>query len=145
MYSLFSLVARVVLICLSLIHFSSMKNNRETNLLYKLRDIITCFINLSVLTEIPLFILSLIYAFSVFLFDDCLCPFSWQLSLGTFVILLTWLELVVLSAPFQFFGVYALMLSRFLITFLKTSVLLFVLIAGFSLVFYLNNPYAIVG
>jgi hypothetical protein len=74
--------------------------------------------------------------------DECLCPFGWQSSVGTVVILLAWLEFIVLSTQFQFVGVYVLMLSKVLVTFLKIAVLMCILIAGFSVVFYLslNDP-----
>ena len=145
-YSLFSIAARVVLICLSLKNFWSTKDSKETNPLYQLRELMYCLVNWSTLTEIPLFVLSLVYTFPVFHLDDCLCPFIWQLSIGTVVILLTWLKLIVLSTQFQFVGVYVLMLSRVLVTFLKTSVLLCLLTASFGLVFYLslNDPYIMV-
>ena len=79
--------------------------------------------------------------YSYFL-DECLCPFRWQSSIGTVVILLTWLEFIVLSTQFQFIGVYVFMLSKVLATFLKIAVLMCILIAGFSVVFYLslNDP-----
>ena len=145
-YSLFCIAARVVIVCLSLKHFWSTKDSKETNPLYQLQELMSCLVNWSTLTEIPLFVLSLVYAFPVFLLDDCLCPLRWQLSIGTTVVLLTWLKLIVLSAQFQFVGVYVLMLSRVLVTFLKTSVLLCMLTAGFGLVFYLslNDPYIMV-
>lgn len=145
-YSLFSITARVVLVCLSLKHFWSTKDSKETNPLYQLRELVDCLVNWSTLTEIPLFVLSLVYSFPVFLLDDCLCPFSWQLSVGTAVVLLSWFKLIILSAQFQFVGVYVLMLSRVLLTFLKTSVLLCLLTALFGLVFYLslNDPYIMV-
>lgn len=146
-YSLFSLAVRMVLVSLSLRHACSSKNRKETNPFSKLQDLMTCLMNWSTVTEFPLFILSMVYAFPVFFLDNCLCPFNWQLSIGSVVILLTWLQLIVLSTQFQFIGVYVLMLSKVLLTFLKTSILLCLLIGGFGLVFYLslNDPSAIVG
>ena len=77
----------------------------------------------------------MIYVVPIYFLDGCLGPFSWQSSI---VILLTLLEFVVLSIQFQFVGVYVLMLSRVLVTFLKIAVLMCILIAGFSVVFYLS-------
>ena len=141
-YSLFNLMFRVMIVFLSLKHVYSLRDRKETNPLYQLRDVVGCVVNWTTMIVFPLFILSLIYALSVYPLDNCLCPFSWQLEVGAVVILLTWLELIVLSTQFQFIGVYILMLSRVLLTFLKTCVLLCLLIAGFGLVFYLslNDP-----
>ena len=145
-YSLFCLIARMILVFLSLKQVCFMKDSREINPFYHLQDLFNCIVNWSTLTEIPLFILSIIYAVPVYLLDNCLCPFSWQLAIGSVVILLSWLHFIVLSTQFQFVGVHVLMLSRVLATFLKTSVLLCLLISGFGLVFYLsiNDPYVVV-
>ena len=141
-YSLFYLLLRLVIVCLSLQHACVQRDRKETNPLYHLKDITCCIVNKSTVLEFPLFILSLVYAVSVYPLDHCLCPSRWQLELGAVVILLTWLQLIVLSTQFQFIGVYILMLSRVLVTFLKTSVLLCLLIVIFGLVFFLslNDP-----
>ena len=141
-YAVFNLLLRLVIVCLSLKHARLQRDRKETNPLYHLQDIAHCIVNWSTVSEIPLFILSLVYGVSVYPLDLCLCPSRWQLELGAIVILLTWLQLIVLSTQFQFIGVYILMLSRVLVTFLKTSVLLCLLIGGFGLVFYLslNDP-----
>ena len=141
-YSLIGLVARIILVLLALKRVCSARDPKEPNPLYHLQDIIACLVNRSTVPEIPLFILSLIYVIPIYFLDGCLCPFSWQSSIGTVVILLIWLEFIVLSTQFQFVGVYVLMLSRVLVTFLKIAVLMCILIAGFSVVFYLslNDP-----
>ena len=140
--SLLGLVTRMILVLLALKRVCSARDVKETNPLYQLQDFLACLVNRSTLSEIPLFILSLIYVVPVYFLDDCLCLFSWQSSIGTVVILLIWLKFIVLSTQFQFVGVYALMLSKVLVTFLKTAVLMCLLIAGFSLAFYLslNDP-----
>ena len=141
-YSLIGLVAKITLVSLALKRVCSARDPKEPNPLYRLQDIIACLVNMSTVPEIPLYILSLIYVVPIYFLDGCLCPFSWQSSIGIVVILLTWLEFVVLSTQFQFVGVYVLMLSRVLVTFLKIAVLMCILIAGFAVVFYLslNNP-----
>ena len=143
-YSLFSILARVLLVFLSLKKSFCTRNKNETNPLYHIRDLLKSLVNWSTMTEIPLFILTIIYTVPVFHFDNC--PFTWQLAIGAVIILLSWLQFIVLSTQFQFVGVHVLMLSRVLVTFLKTSVLLCLLISGFGLVFYLllNNPYVVV-
>ena len=128
----------MTLVLLALKRVISARDVKETNPLYQLQDFIECVVNRSTVSEFPLFILSLVYVVPVYFLDDCLCPFNWQSAIGTVVILLTWLKFIVLSTQFQFVGVYALMLSRVLVTFLKTAVLMCLLIAGFSLVFYLS-------
>ena len=141
-YSFIFLVLRVLLVLLTLKRVCSSRDPKEPNPLYQFQDIISCVVNRSTASEIPLFIFSLVYALPVYFLDDCLCPSSWQSSIGTVVILLVWLEFIVLSTQFQFVGVYVLMLSRVLVTFLKIAVLMCILIAGFSIVFYLslNDP-----
>ena len=142
LFSLFGLVARMALVFLALKTFRSTRDKKEPNPVYQLQDLIACLVNWSTVSEIPYFILSLIYVVPVYLLDDCLCPFSWQSAIGATVILLTWLEFIVLSTQFQFVGVYVLMLSKVLVTFLKIAVLMCLLIVGFALVFYLslNDP-----
>ena len=146
-YSLLSLVIRVLLLFLSLKHVFSMKDRKETNPLCHLRQLIACIMNWTTVTEVSLFTLSIVYAIPVYWLDNCLCPLNWQLGVGAVVILLTWLEFIIISSHFQFIGVYALMLSRVFVSFLKTSILLCLLISGFGLVFYLslNDPHVAVG
>ena len=141
-YSLIFLVARVFLVLLALKRVCSMKDSKEPNPFYQFQDIISCLVNRSTVPEIPLFIFSLVYVLPVYFLDNCLCPFGWQSSIGTVVILLVWLEFIVISTQFQFVGVYVLMLSRVLVTFLKITILMCILIAGFSIIFYLsfNEP-----
>ena len=142
LYSLIFLVLRVLLVLLALKRVYSVKDSKEPNPFYQFQDIISCLVNRYIVLEIPLVVFSLVYALPVYFLDDCLCPFSWQSSIGTVVILLVWLEFIVLSTQFQFVGVYVLMLSRVLVTFLKIAILMCILIAGFSIIFYLsfNNP-----
>ena len=144
LYSLIGLVVRTILVLLALKRVCCARDPKEPNPLYHLQDVISCLVNRSTVSEIPLFIFSFTYVLPIYFLqlDECLCPFRWQTSIGTVVILLTWLEFIVLSTQFQFVGVYVLMLSRVLVTFLKITVLMCILIAGFSIVFYLslNDP-----
>ena len=142
LYSLIGLVVRTILVLLALKRVCCARDPKEPNPLYHLQDIISCLVNRSTVSEIPLFVFSLTYVLPIYFLDECLCPFRWQSSIGTVVILLTWLEFIVLSTQFQFIGVYVLMLSKVLATFLKIAVLMCILIAGFSIVFYLslNDP-----
>lgn len=146
LYSISRLVLSLILLYFALKKVVSTNNKRETNPLHYIQSIIRCFVNWSTMTEIPLFILTFIYAIKVYTFDNCLCPVRSQLAIFAVIILLSWFELIILSTQFQFIGVYVLMLSRVLVTFLKTSLLLCLLISGFGLVFYLsqNDPYVVV-
>ena len=76
-FSLFSLTARVVLVLRSLryVYSTCVKDRKETNPIHHLQHLFDCIVNWSTLTEIPLFILSIIYAVPVYLLDNCLCPF----------------------------------------------------------------------
>ena len=143
LYSLIGLVVRTILVILALKRVRCARDPiKEPNFLYHLQDIISCLVNRSTVSEIPLFVFSLTYVLPIYFLDECLCPFRWQSSIGAVVILLTWLEFIVLSTQFQFIGVYVLMLSKVLATFLKIAVLMCILISGFSIVFYLslNDP-----
>ncbi|XP_023336897.1 transient receptor potential cation channel subfamily A member 1 homolog isoform X3 [Eurytemora carolleeae] len=76
----------------------------------------------------------------VFDFDDCQSLTGlrrdWQWQLGAFTVTLAWLNFLSLLRKFPFFGIYVLMFSDVLQTFLKVSVIIALFVLAFSFGFY---------
>ncbi|KAI0224832.1 ANK_REP_REGION domain-containing protein [Lamellibrachia satsuma] len=66
---------------------------------------------------------------------------AWQWQLGVITNFVAWMDLILLLRSFPVFGVYAVMITKILRTFLKFFVMFFMFIVAFGLNFYLllNN------
>ena len=88
--------------------------------------------------EVPLFILSLIFAAVVTCSKDGMsfCLIAWQWQIGVCVIWLSWIEFIFFSVQFRLIGVHALMFIRVTKTMLKFIPLALLLIFAFGLTFH---------
>lgn len=88
--------------------------------------------------EVPLFILSPIFAAVVIRsgYGMSFCLIAWQWQIGVIVIWLSWIEFIFLSTQFRLIGVHALMFIRVLKTMLKLIPLALLLILAFGLTFH---------
>lgn len=141
-YSILRLALHAMQLCF-LLHYAThlTKENREVNPIQKMKYFIKKLsLGLSDLMEITLFLMTAIYTIAVFFHSGRCCWFESQWAIGAFVILFSWIELIILCTQFQFVGVYALMLFKVLKSFLKICILLCLLVTAFGLALYLTVP-----
>ena len=65
-----------------------------------------------------------------------LCRFGWQWQLGAVAITAAWVNLVSNVRKFPFLGIYVVMITDVLLTFMKVAVIVILLVEGFALGFY---------
>ena len=76
--------------------------------------------------------------FFVWLFHaPCWCPQEWQWQSGAVAVFLAWIVLIVFFQKLHLTGVYVLMFTTILVTFLKLTLLALLLVLSFSLSFYM--------
>ena len=62
--------------------------------------------------------------------------FGWQWQLGAVAITAAWVNLVSNVRKFPFLGIYVVMITDVLLTFMKVAVIVILLVEGFALGFY---------
>ena len=74
----------------------------------------------------------------VSVFDtQCLCPTNWQWQFGILAVFLGWINLLLFFQKFPGIGIYIIMFLKICTTFLRTVVLLLLLLTAFGLAFYM--------
>jgi hypothetical protein len=94
--------------------------------------------------ELALYFSSIVFVFNFA--TSCGCPQDWQWHLGIFVVFLGWMNLIFYAAKFPRTGIYVLVFTEILVTFLKLVVFGLLLVIAFSLVLFMmfNSPVATV-
>ena len=85
--------------------------------------------------EIPLYLFSILFTF-VFA-TPCLCVYTWQWQIGVVAVFLGWIVLITFLRKWPVTGVYVLMFSNILRSFLKIAFLALLLVIAFALAFYM--------
>ena len=85
--------------------------------------------------EIIIFLSSIIF---VWVYNtECQCALNWQWQVGVIAVFLGWIDLIIFISKFPLTGVYVLMFTKILYTFLKMILLAFLLVIAFGLSFYM--------
>ena len=86
-------------------------------------------------TELILYTFTIIFAWTFN--TQCWCPLPWQWQIGAVAMFLSWMALILFFRKLHLTGVYVLMFSTILFTFLKLTIFAFLLVVSFSLSFYM--------
>ena len=86
--------------------------------------------------EVILYAVSIVFAF-VFR-TSCFCPQKWQWQVGVVAILLGWINFIIICAKFPIIGIYVIMFSKIVVTFLKVIIISILLVITFGLTFYMT-------
>jgi len=86
-------------------------------------------------TELILYTFTIIFAWTFN--TQCWCPLPWQWQIGAVAVFLSWMALILFFRKLHLTGVYVLMFSTILFTFLKLTIFAFLLVVSFSLSFYM--------
>ena len=93
------------------------------------------------LTDFTNFLELLLYGSTltfVSVFDtSCLCPTNYQWQFGILAVFLGWINLLLFVQKFPGIGIYIVMFLKICKTFLRTVVLLLLLLMAFGLAFYM--------
>ena len=89
--------------------------------------------------EIVFFVATIVYCITIFTVINQCIP-QWMSQLGAIVIFLSWLKLLIISAPFQFIGVYSLMLLKIVKSFFKVLLVFVLLLITFVLSIHVSIP-----
>ena len=68
---------------------------------------------------------------------NCWCPTNWQWQLGALGVFLAWINLILFLKRVPLLGIYVLMLSAILHTFLKFALIAFLFVVAFCIAFYM--------
>ena len=69
--------------------------------------------------------------------NNCWCPTNWQWQLGAIAVFLAWINLILFLQRVPLLGIYVLMFSSILYTFLKFALIAFLFVMAFGLSFYM--------
>ena len=85
--------------------------------------------------EIATYILSIIFVadFGV----NCWCPTSWQWQLGAVAVFLAWINFILFLKRVPLLGIYVLMYTNIVYTFLRVVIIALLFVVAFSLAFYM--------
>ena len=86
-------------------------------------------------TELVLYMCAIIFSWTFH--SQCWCPFPWQWQIGAVAVFLSWIALIIFFQKLHLTGVYVLMFTTILCTFLKLTILALLLVVSFSLSFYM--------
>lgn len=86
-------------------------------------------------TELILYLFTIIFAWTFN--TQCWCPLQWQWQFGAVAVFLSWIILIIFFQKLHLTGVYVLMFTSILLTFLKLTILSILLVVAFSLSFYM--------
>ena len=107
----------------------------KSQLLVSIETYLTDWVNWINWMEIILFICSIIF---VWVYNtECQCALNWQWQIGVVAVFLGWIDLVIFISKFPLTGVFVLMFTKILYTFLKMILLAVLLIVAFGLTFYM--------
>ena len=84
----------------------------------------------------------LLYSFSIlftcFTFvRECQCPYHWQWEIGTAAVFLSWLNLIAFISETPLNGLYLLMFTKIVWTFIQATFLPVLFVIAFALTFYM--------
>ena len=69
--------------------------------------------------------------------NNCWCPTNWQWQLGAIAVFLAWINFILFLQRVPLLGIYVLMFSSILYTFLKFALIAFLFVMAFCLSFYM--------
>ena len=67
----------------------------------------------------------------------CPCVFAWQWQVGVVAVFLAWADLTAFTAKLPYVGIYVIMLSQIIKTFMKLLLLTLLLIITFGITFFM--------
>ena len=68
---------------------------------------------------------------------NCWCPTSWQWQMGAVAVFLAWINLILFLKRVPLLGIYVLMYTNIVYTFLRVVIIAFLFVVAFSLTFYM--------
>ena len=122
-------VSKVLIVCLAVIHML-----KETLQLTRNR---LAYLNVTNFIEWTCYVTAMVFVID---FSDCHkstgLRYGWQWQVGTLCVIMTWFNLLINIRKFPFLGIYIVMFTDVLVTFLKLSIIIVLFIVAFSLGFH---------
>jgi ankyrin repeat protein len=93
------------------------------------------FLNFENYIEDATYILAIVFVIQFGL--NCWCPTSWQWQMGAVAVFLAWINLILFLKRVPLLGIYVLMYTNIVYTFLRVVIIAFLFVVAFSLAFYM--------